>query len=70
MLIHTNSGGSSWGSVENTATLVEAAEALQAKGCTAIAVVVRFPEDDEGGAYTQSHTNTDIFPIDFVTFSY
>lgn len=44
-------GGSSWGSVGNTETLVEAAKALVAKGCTAIAVVVRFPEDEEGGIY-------------------
>jgi hypothetical protein len=42
-------GGSSWGSVGNTETLVEAAETLVAKGCTAIAVIVRFPEDEEGG---------------------
>jgi Protein of unknown function (DUF3326) len=43
------SGGSAWGSVGNTETLIEGAKYLLSKGCTAIAVVVRFPEDDEGG---------------------
>lgn len=39
--------GASWGSVEATAALIEAAKALVAKGSTAIAVIGRFPEDDE-----------------------
>ena len=40
--------GASWGSIEDPETLVEGARALvDNHGCTAIAVVVRFPEDDE-----------------------
>ena len=44
--------GASWGNIENSNTLVEAARELVSRGCNAIAVVVRFPEDDEidGGA--------------------
>jgi hypothetical protein len=43
-------GGASWGSIANSDALIEAAHVLKNKGCTAIAVVVRFPEDDEGGS--------------------
>jgi predicted HNH restriction endonuclease len=39
--------GASWGSVKDTDTLIEAAEELIRRGCTAIAVVARFPEDEE-----------------------
>ena len=44
--------GASWGNIENSDTLIEAAKKLVSRGCDAIAVVVRFPEDDEieGGA--------------------
>lgn len=47
--------GASWGSLENPETLREAGRKLKAKGCTAIAVVARFPEDqdiDEEGRIT------------------
>ncbi len=39
--------GASWGSVENIESLVEGARRLKELGCTAIAVVARFPEEDE-----------------------
>jgi Protein of unknown function (DUF3326) len=39
--------GASWGSISDTETLLEGARALISKGCTAIAVVARFPEDDD-----------------------
>eukprot|EP01041_Mallomonas_annulata_P013246 gene13246-28042_t len=42
--------GASWGSVNDLDALVEGAQELIRKGCTAIAVVVRFPEDDEEAA--------------------
>lgn len=44
--------GSSWGGLRNVDTLLEAAQCLYDKGCTAIAVVVRFPEDEEGDEET------------------
>jgi hypothetical protein len=40
-------GGASWGCVDNTTTLIHAAGKLIEKGCTAIAVVARFPEDED-----------------------
>lgn len=45
--LKVSDSGASWGVVEDTATLVEAAETLVKQGCDAIAVVVRFPEDEE-----------------------
>jgi hypothetical protein len=40
--------GASWGSVEETKSLIDAAEYLvHEKHCTAIAVIGRFPEDEE-----------------------
>jgi hypothetical protein len=40
--------GAAWGSVGDTDTLVEGARVLvEEHGCTAVAVVVRFPEDEE-----------------------
>jgi hypothetical protein len=39
--------GASWGSVRDTDTLIEGARELLQRGCTAIAVVARFPEDEE-----------------------
>ena len=39
--------GASWGSLRNVDTLVRGAKTLVERGCTAIAVVARFPE--EGG---------------------
>lgn len=39
--------GASWGSVENIESLVDGARRLKELGCTAIAVVARFPEEDE-----------------------
>jgi hypothetical protein len=39
--------GASWGSVQNTNTLVEGAQELLRLGCDAVAVVARFPEDEE-----------------------
>lgn len=38
--------GASWGSIENTDTLVQGAQALIDKGCDAVAVIARFPEDE------------------------
>ena len=48
--------GASWGSISDTATLVEGARVLvKEHSCTAVAVVVRFPEDEEcGGAQGKS----------------
>lgn len=43
----SSESGASWGCLQDTNTLIEGAQALVDKGCTAIAVVVRFPEDDE-----------------------
>jgi hypothetical protein len=45
--IHISDSGASWGSIENSVTLLEGAEKLIQNGCTAIAVVVRFPEDED-----------------------
>ena len=42
-------GGAAWGSVDDVDTLLRGARALRDRGCSAIAVVARFPEDDEGG---------------------
>jgi hypothetical protein len=39
--------GASWGSLRNVDTLVKGAETLLERGCTAIAVVARFPEEGE-----------------------
>lgn len=39
--------GASWGSIQDKETFIEGARKLIDQGCTAIAVVVRFPEDDE-----------------------
>lgn len=39
--------GASWGSLHNPDTLLEGARELVANGCDAIAVVARFPEDEE-----------------------
>jgi hypothetical protein len=39
--------GASWGSVQNTNTLVEGAQELLRLGCDAVAIVARFPEDEE-----------------------
>lgn len=39
--------GASWGSVEQTHSLVSAGRYLQSKGCTAIALIGRFPEEQE-----------------------
>jgi hypothetical protein len=38
--------GASWGTIENVEPLVEAARVLKNQGCTAIAVIVRFPEEE------------------------
>jgi Protein of unknown function (DUF3326) len=45
--IHISESGASWGSIDNSDTLIEGAEKLMEGGCTAIAVVVRFPEDED-----------------------
>ena len=48
--------GASWGSIGDTETLVEGARWLvEEKGCTAVAVVVRFPEDSD---ITDNHNGT------------
>ena len=38
-------GGASWGNIKSTGTLLRAAKKLVKAGCTAIAVVARFPDD-------------------------
>lgn len=46
--IEVAASGASWGTVEDTKTLIEAAQFLQTQHhCSALAVVVRFPEDNE-----------------------
>lgn len=47
--VRMSESGASWGSLgpEGENTLIAAAEELVRQGCTAIAVVCRFPEDDE-----------------------
>lgn len=52
--IALSASGASWGTLNNIQTLKEAAGVLLQQGCTAIAVVVRFPEDEseeEKGAF-------------------
>lgn len=39
--------GASWGTLRRPDALLRAARRLQAAGCTAIAVVARFPDDDD-----------------------
>jgi hypothetical protein len=41
-----SASGASWGSLKNIDTLLHGAQELINDGCTAIAVVVRFPEDE------------------------
>jgi len=45
--LRTTETGASWGTINDTATLIEGGEELVKLGCTAIAVVVRFPEEDD-----------------------
>ena len=45
--INMSPAGASWGSVQNPGTLLRGAEELRAAGCTAIAVVARFPDDED-----------------------
>ncbi|KAJ1438520.1 hypothetical protein B484DRAFT_324040 [Ochromonadaceae sp. CCMP2298] len=47
VMLRLSKSGASWGSVEDTDTLVQGARELISRGCTAVAVVVRFPEDEE-----------------------
>ena len=51
-----SSSGASWGSLSNVETLLEAAAELVRQGCTAIAVVARFPEDN-------SEEETELFAL-------
>jgi hypothetical protein len=51
-------GGASWGNIKSTGTLLRAAKKLVKAGCTAIAVVARFPDDGELLIYTHTHTHT------------
>lgn len=45
-LFQSAQSGASWGSVQDTATLLEGArELVEGHGCSAVAVVARFPED-------------------------
>ncbi|CAM9900466.1 unnamed protein product [Phaeothamnion confervicola] len=47
-------GGASWGTVADAGAAVDAARRLvEEAGCTAIAVVARFPDEDENDAATQ-----------------
>lgn len=43
----TSVTGASWGSLSNAESLLEAAECLIRKGCDAIAVVAKFPDDED-----------------------
>eukprot|EP00595_Chromulina_sp_UTEXLB2642_P000920 CAMPEP_0196762016 /NCGR_PEP_ID=MMETSP1095-20130614/1348_1 /TAXON_ID=96789 ORGANISM="Chromulina nebulosa, Strain UTEXLB2642" /NCGR_SAMPLE_ID=MMETSP1095 /ASSEMBLY_ACC=CAM_ASM_000446 /LENGTH=314 /DNA_ID=CAMNT_0042112231 /DNA_START=211 /DNA_END=1152 /DNA_ORIENTATION=- len=45
--IQLSSTGASWGTVDNIETMIAGAQELISNGCTAIAVVARFPEDNE-----------------------
>ena len=51
--VKTSSSGASWGSVEDTAALLEGARELIRRGCSAIAVVARFPEDEDESSSQQ-----------------
>lgn len=56
--LRTAASGATWGTVENPGTLLRAAEKLLAAGAEAIAVVVRFPDDEGSTAlhnYRQGH---------------
>lgn len=56
--------GASWGTVEATKALGDAAKfLLEEKGCTAIALVGRFPEDAEMDAQFVNHTSTGTLPF-------
>ena len=50
--LRTTETGASWGTIKDTATLIEGGEELVKLGCTAIAVVVRFPEEEEDDSPT------------------
>lgn len=52
--LKTAASGATWGTVENPGTLLRGAERLWRQGAEAIAVVVRFPEDD-GSASLQAY---------------
>ena len=41
----SSESGASWGTIENSETLINAAKVLKENGCTAIAVIARFPEE-------------------------
>lgn len=43
----TSTSGASWGRISHPASLLDASEKLLAKGCEAIAVVAKFPEDED-----------------------
>ena len=45
--IDISPAGASWGTLRNPDALVRAARKLQEAGCTAIAVVARFPDDED-----------------------
>ena len=50
--LRTTETGASWGTIKDTATLIEGGEELVKLGCTAIAVVVRFPEEEDDDSPT------------------
>eukprot|EP01038_Epipyxis_sp_PR26KG_P006612 gene6612-9079_t len=43
----SSTSGASYGSIDDTSAIIEATEQLLKKGCNAIAIVARFPEDEE-----------------------
>lgn len=45
--LSTSISGASWGQITHPASLLDATERLLAKGCEAIAVVAKFPEDED-----------------------
>ncbi len=49
------STGASWGSVNNIETLVDGARRLVQEGCTAIAVIARFPEEEDSSSGTSGY---------------
>jgi hypothetical protein len=62
--LQTAASGAAWGTIQNPASLLRAAEALiQKAGATAIAVVARFPDDFEGEALQQYRYGQGVDPI-------
>ncbi len=61
--LKTAASGATWGTVENPGTLLRGAEALCQRGATAIAVVVRFPDDEGSLALAQYRHGQGVDPL-------